>query len=220
MCVTPIDKHPRTLLLKDTFGTEFSTRLRDARLQFHNCDILDSDYIKEYTCKVDKLVCRNTLQQIDDKDQVLRNFYSILKPGGQAGILFCLANPVGTWQQTMASMEKWTPYLRSGVWPHFITGNMGTDYYKNLLEEIGFQEVRSERKDVPLSFSDYRSCLRELLPIGRSRLNIPDERMDEFKRDSLQVFKSLIGWREGPMNYIASEVSLFAVKPLESKDSD
>ncbi|GFT34938.1 hypothetical protein NPIL_588571 [Nephila pilipes] len=39
--VTPIDKNPHTLLLEDTVGTEFSTRLRDARLQFHNCDILD-----------------------------------------------------------------------------------------------------------------------------------------------------------------------------------
>ncbi|GFU06135.1 hypothetical protein NPIL_197731 [Nephila pilipes] len=36
LCVTPMDKNTRTLLLKDTFATEFPTRIRDARLQFQN----------------------------------------------------------------------------------------------------------------------------------------------------------------------------------------
>ncbi|GFT77548.1 hypothetical protein NPIL_20011 [Nephila pilipes] len=218
-CVVPIDRNAHIIKLERSFGEDFEIRLRDARIQFHPVDILDSVCVQEFNGKIDKIVCRNTLQQICNKEQALRNIYDMLRPGGHAGILFCLANPVGTWQSTISSMEKWKQYMK-GPSPHFIPGSLETDYYKDLMEEIGFQEVRSEIKDVKLSFSNYQSCLRELLPIGRSLLDIPAEKMNDFKRDSLQLFRELIGWSEGPMNYTASELVLFAVKPLESSDSE
>lgn len=214
-CLIAIDKTPSIMNRGLSAVNEqiYENLLETECFQFHVIDILNSEFFHENGGLLDKIVCRNTLQQISDKDIAFRNMYAALKPGGHAAILFCLTNPVGIWQSTMTASENWRQY-RKNVPPLFFPGNMEDDFYKNLLEDIGFQVVKCERIDVRLQFSSEQHCLRELLLFGRAILDIPQERMVEFKEDSLRVFKDLIGYSgSGRLRYETSDLLLLAIKP-------
>ncbi|GFQ71692.1 uncharacterized protein TNCT_516591 [Trichonephila clavata] len=114
-------------------------------------DITNSSIVEEYRNLLDKIVCRNTLQQIVNKELAFQNMYYLLKRGGHAGIIFCLANPVGSWQLKISSSENWGQYRKNGT-PLFTPANLEDNYYKNVLEDIGFRVVRCERSDVQLQF--------------------------------------------------------------------
>ncbi|GFY50467.1 uncharacterized protein TNIN_76831 [Trichonephila inaurata madagascariensis] len=67
--------------------------------------------------------------------------------------------------------------------PLFFPGNVERDYYKDMLEMIGFLDVRSEREELPLTFNDELDFREKLF---RERDTIfyepPQELRDEFQR--------------------------------------
>ncbi|GFR28662.1 jhamt [Trichonephila clavata] len=211
-CLLATDKFPILTeeIMEDEFFVEY---FRKAILQFHLVDIVDSSSLGHYRNIVNKIVCRNVLQQIANKEFAIRNMYHLLRPGGHVGILFCIANPVGTWQQRMCTSRNWAQY-RKNTLNFFIAGNFGDGYYKKVMEDIGFRVILCERSDVKLQFSNDQDLLEELLIYATALLNIPEDMMAVFKEESVKIFKELIGYSgSGPLRYQASELLLIAIKP-------
>ncbi|GFS79425.1 hypothetical protein NPIL_671061, partial [Nephila pilipes] len=65
--------------------------------------------LQEFEGKINKIVSRNTLQQIQNKELALENMFHMLEPGGQAGILFYLNSLLTPWLQKIAS-SRWKKY--------------------------------------------------------------------------------------------------------------
>ncbi|GFV00603.1 uncharacterized protein TNCV_915431 [Trichonephila clavipes] len=210
-CVLATDIAP--LFAVETLADKFLGKyFRNMSLQFHPIDITDRSSLEEFENRISKIVCRNTLQQIANKELAFKNMYHLLKPGGHAGIMFCLANPVGSWQLKISSSKNWGQYRRH-VTPLFTPANLEDNYYKNVLEDIGFRVVRCERRDVKLQFLNDQSLLTELLAIAEALLDIPADKMLQFKEESVELFKELIGYSgSGPLQYEASELLLLAIK--------
>ncbi|GFV12902.1 hypothetical protein TNCV_1352911 [Trichonephila clavipes] len=96
----------------------------------------------------------------------------------------------------------------------YYPANLEDGYYKTVLEDIGFRVVRCERSDVPLQFLNDQSLLRELLSLSTVILEIPEDRMTQFKEESVSIFKELIVYSgSGPIRYEVSELLLLAIKP-------
>ncbi|GFR28661.1 jhamt [Trichonephila clavata] len=196
-------------IMADEFFAEY---FRNATLQLHLVDIMDSSGLEDYRNFIHKIVCRNMLHQVADKELAFKNMYDMLRPGGHAGIIFCLANDICTWQIIISSSKNWGQYKREST-PFFIPANQEDNYYKDMLEDLGFRVVRCERKDVQMQFSSDQSLLKILLPIAKTNLNIPADRMTQFKEESVSLFKILINYSgNGPLHYKASEILLLAIK--------
>ncbi|GFS86945.1 uncharacterized protein TNCV_1280121 [Trichonephila clavipes] len=139
--------------------------------------------------------------------------YDLLRPGGHAGILFCTANPVDACQLLLSTSANWAQY-RISLMPFFTQANLEDEYYKVVLEYIGFRVVRCEKRDVQLLFLNDQSFLREFLAYTTVFLKIPEDRMAQFKEESVSHFKVLIGYSgSGPLRYEASELLLLAINP-------
>ncbi|GFT35025.1 hypothetical protein NPIL_394211 [Nephila pilipes] len=65
--------------------------------------------LQEFEGKINKIVSRNTLQQIQNKELALENMFHMLEPGGEAGILFYLSSLSTPWLQKIAS-SRWKKY--------------------------------------------------------------------------------------------------------------
>ncbi|GFY68552.1 uncharacterized protein TNIN_76441 [Trichonephila inaurata madagascariensis] len=207
-CLVACDKVPIMTeeILKDEFLAEYVCK---EILQFHLIDIVDC---LDYRNVVNKIVCRNVLQQITDKELAFGNMYDLLRPGGHAGILFCIVNPVDACQVLINASRNWSQY-RINPMPFFAKANIEDVYYKFLLEDIGFRVVRSEKRDVQLQFLNDQSFLK-FLAYSTILLKIPEDRMTQFKEESVSLFKRLIGYSgSGPLCYEASELLLLAIKP-------
>ncbi|GFY38707.1 uncharacterized protein TNIN_403741 [Trichonephila inaurata madagascariensis] len=140
-----------------------------------------------------------------------QNMYDLLKPGGHAGILFNIANPFEKWLQRIST--NWAQY-RTNMAILYYPANLEDGYYKTVLEDIGFRVVLCERSDVPRQFLNDENLLIELLSLTIMILEIPEDRMTQFKEESVSIFKELIGYSgSGPIRYEVSDLLLLAIKP-------
>ncbi|GFT65128.1 uncharacterized protein NPIL_66211 [Nephila pilipes] len=172
------------------------------------------DSLQPYKGSIDKVVSRHGFYQIENKELAIENIYHLLKPGGDAALLFWLDNPVGAWYIKIMSMEKWSNYIDiSKLIPPYFPGKLEKDYYKNVMQSVGFQDVRSQIINIPLVYSNDDICLNELLQIIEGIFKIPGERNVEFKCDLLECFKNIIGSKSEPVCYTIVGLHLFAVKP-------
>ncbi|GFT17890.1 uncharacterized protein NPIL_113441, partial [Nephila pilipes] len=93
-----LDKHPSVILEKRSFEDEmFENKIMSQVVQFFAADIEIRDSLQPYKGLIDKVVSRNGFYQIENKELAIENIYHLLKPGGDAALLFWLDNPMGTW---------------------------------------------------------------------------------------------------------------------------
>ncbi|GFU14303.1 uncharacterized protein NPIL_413521 [Nephila pilipes] len=217
-----LDMHPsiimKTRLVRDEM---FKNKIMSNIVQYCAADIEIRDSLQTYKGSIDKVVSRNVFHQIENKELAIENIYHLLKPGGDAALLFFFDNPIFTWYCKIMSMEKWSKYIDTTklISPYF-PGKLEKDYYKNVMQSVGFQEVRSEIINIPLVYRNDEICLNELLQIIEGIFNIPPERNDEFKCDLLECFKNIIGSKSEPICYTIVGLFLFAVKPSISLASE
>ncbi|GFT34936.1 hypothetical protein NPIL_588561 [Nephila pilipes] len=255
-----LDMHP-SIIMKTRLARDemFKNKIISNIVQYCAADIEIRDSLQTYKGSIDKVVSRNVFHQIENKELAIENIYHLLKPGGDAALLFFLDNPIFTLYCKIMSMEKWSKYITRfagywvlshlyvqempemhiwlkvwGLWqsykssgrkslvlmtdttklisPYF-PGKLEKNYYKNVMQSVGFQEVRSEIINIPLVYRNDEICLSELLQIIEGIFKIPGERNVEFKCDLLECFKNIIGSKSEPVCYTTVGLFLFAVKP-------
>ncbi|GFX56016.1 hypothetical protein TNCV_1953361 [Trichonephila clavipes] len=107
------------------------------------------------------------------------------------------------------------------VMPLFTPSYLEEGYYKDVLENIGFQVVLCERNTVQSQFLDDESFLREILIYARVQFKLREDLLTRFKEESISLFKELIGYSgSGPLCYEDSELLLLAIKPQDGKNLD
>ncbi|GFT42688.1 hypothetical protein NPIL_588821 [Nephila pilipes] len=182
------------------------------KIKFSSANIEIRSSLQEYEGKIDKIVSWNTFQQIRNKERAFENIHYVLKSGGHVGIWFYIYNPVCSWESKMMSMRKWNEYQTDPLIPYH-SGYLDTKYYKETMQEIGLRNVRVKKESRLNVFADDEECLGHLLKIAKNFFNIPSDRMNEFKTDSIQAFRELVEIPDGPIFYNNIEIGLFAVKP-------
>ncbi|GFS92664.1 uncharacterized protein NPIL_192311, partial [Nephila pilipes] len=90
------DKHPCVIMEKRSFKDElFENKIMSKTIQCSAADIEIRDSLQPYKGSIDKVVSRNVFYQIQNKELAIENIYHLLKPGGDAALLFWLDNPMG-----------------------------------------------------------------------------------------------------------------------------
>ncbi|GFT93795.1 uncharacterized protein NPIL_8221 [Nephila pilipes] len=210
-----LDKHPSVIMRRRQFKDEmFENKIMSKRVQRCSADIEIRDSLQPYKGSIDKVVSRYVFNQIENKELAIENIYHLLKPGGDAALLFWLDNPMCAWYSKIISMKKWSKYIdTSKLIPTYLPGKLEKDYYKNVMQSVGFQEVRSEIINIPLVYRNDEICLNELWQITKGISKIPRNRKLEFEFDLLESFKNIICSKSEPVCYTIVGLLLFAVKP-------
>ncbi|GFU12966.1 uncharacterized protein NPIL_650421, partial [Nephila pilipes] len=95
-CLIALDKHPSVIMEKRQFKDEmFENKIMSQIVQYFSADIERRDSLQPYKGSIDKVVSRHGFYQIENKELAIENIYHLLKPGGDAALLFWLDNPVG-----------------------------------------------------------------------------------------------------------------------------
>lgn len=182
------------------------------KVQIVCANIEEWDSVRKLEEKINIIVSRNALQQVQDIEMPLKNMYRMLKPGGNIGITYYINSIVDTWMKKIASVAKWKKYRVINVIA-FFPGSLETKYYKEMMKRIGFQDVRPEMRDIITSY-DTDDSRKKLFSITKKYFCIPPELMHEFEQESMIILDQVIDKDEnGSMEYKCREIHLFAVKP-------
>ncbi|GFQ86795.1 jhamt [Trichonephila clavata] len=147
-----------------------------------------------------------------------RNVYRLLKPGGEAGFFFCVNSCIYTFLTVLSEIPKYGITLEDIFSHNLYPTEHGEQYYKELLEKIGFKDVRATEKEKWLPF-DTEENFEEIFIKGLvNNLEISREDSETFKAEVLELFEKTFGRYEGKLCYVSVHLNLFGVKPMESSD--
>ncbi|GFY37725.1 hypothetical protein TNIN_462381 [Trichonephila inaurata madagascariensis] len=198
----------RTLVAVDRESTVFQqAHFRDRRINSCVGNILERDSLKMYEGKMNKIISADTFHHIYDKEMAFRNAYRLLKPGGEAGFLFV----VNSW------MYK---FLKAGALPeNLYPPDNENQYYKEMLERIGFKDVRAFEEEKRFCFPTDECFKDSIVELYKVKLKIPPEAAETFEKELIELYEREVGRYEGKLCYVSVRLNLLGVKPLERSDS-
>ncbi|GFR33924.1 jhamt [Trichonephila clavata] len=147
-----------TLIAVDKDSTVYEkAHFRERRIQFCVGDIKDRDSLKSYEGKMDKVISTSTFHQIIDKEMAFRNVYRLLKPGGEAGFFFCVNSCTCKLLMALSEIPEYEAILQDSCVENLYSPEHGRQYYREMLEKIGFKHVQAfeEEKRLPFPTDKY-----------------------------------------------------------------
>ncbi|GFQ95927.1 jhamt [Trichonephila clavata] len=204
----------KALIAVDHNSTVFKkAQFRDTKIQFVVGDIRNRESLESHEGKMDKVISTNIFHHILDKETAFRNVYHLLKPGGEAGFSFVVGSSTHKFLTVLAEIPKYAAYLKGVSKRNPYPPEHRQQYYKEMLEKIGFKHVRAveEERRVPFN-TDARY---EDTYFGRLEImhQISPEGTEEFKEEALLLYERTFGRYEGKLCLITVELNLLGVKP-------
>ncbi|GFQ71968.1 jhamt [Trichonephila clavata] len=207
----------KELIAVDKESTVFETARFRNRIEFCVGDIQERDSLKSYEGKMDKIISAHTFHHIIDKETAFRNVYRLLKPGGEAGFFFCVNSCMHKFLTVLSEIPQYEAILKDTFLLKLHTPEHGEQYYKELLEKIGFKHVRAfEEERLPFSSDSSFKDFLEDLDIDPK---LSPETTETMKAEALELYEKKFGRLEGKLRYVYVQLNLLGVKPMESSDS-
>ncbi|GFT48306.1 uncharacterized protein NPIL_286991 [Nephila pilipes] len=163
---------------------------RDPKIDFECGDIEDRSTLKTWEGKVSKVVSTHCFHQLKDHEIAFKNVYHLLKPGGEAALLFCIQSGYVGWQLDLVNNPKWNRYSTGNTPEIPLTqfSNPASSFYKNMAEEIGFKIVSCEKDRIGVPFESDEVWQVAIFNLALSSFHIPPELKEEFRKDLYQTF--------------------------------
>lgn len=155
------------------------------KIEYVVADFRDPFAIKKWTQSISKVVSTFCFNWFQDHRAAFKNLYQALKPGGEAAILFVLSTPMWDGYHMYIDNPKWTKYLQNvetGI-PDSHFKKHGVPYYKDLLEDIGFNVFFIEEKSRAHVYPDDETGKDSCFTICGFSKHIPEDLKEEFKKD-------------------------------------
>ncbi|CAL1293369.1 unnamed protein product [Larinioides sclopetarius] len=183
--------------------------------------IFDRESIRDYEAEITKVISTNAFHQLMEKEEAFRNVYRLLKPGGEAAVLFAIESSLYEWLTELLKNPTWEEAYQCHYVEDMYQTGFGTAQYKEMVEKIGFQVIESSEKQRVSSFSSDQDCKELLYDMCGEKFKLPPELLEEFKEECYQVLLKLNPRdAKGKPCYRATELSLLLVKPKEGADSE
>jgi len=144
----------------------------------------------------DKVVSIFCLHRVKDRNQLARNIFAFLKPGGQAFLVLATKNETFPAWDMIAKTDKWKPYLKAAELP--VNEYQYMKYpdlvFKEALEKAGLvvEESHLTMRRGAFRFRDESDQVFMLRMKGFDPylLYIPEDLHEDYLRDLMAVFKN------------------------------
>ncbi|CAL1293360.1 unnamed protein product [Larinioides sclopetarius] len=207
-----VDGNPQVL---HKFKQESQTKI-----QCVVADIEKRNSLGYYEGRMNKVVSTNVFHQLMEKEEAFRNMYRLLKPGGEAAVLFIIKSISYEWLTEMLKNTKWKDAYRGYYEENLYKGGFGADQYKEMVEKIGFQVTECSEIERVIPYPSDEICKEDLYEMNGKNFMILPDLLEEFKEERFQVLLKL-GARdaEGSPCFRYTHLSLLLVKPTEGSVS-
>ncbi|GFR00019.1 jhamt [Trichonephila clavata] len=206
----------RELIAVDKESTVFQTAHFRNRIEFCVGDIQERDDFKSYEGKMNKILSTDAFHLIIDKEAAFRNVYRLLKPGGEAGFLFYVNSCMNKFLMALMEIPKYRAILKGTSLGNMYPPEHGKQYYKDMLEKIGFKHVRAFEEERNLPFNTDECFKDSILERFRIHYKISPEAAETLQEEVLELYENVVGRRDGKLCYVTVQLNLLGVKPMES----
>ncbi|GFS66283.1 hypothetical protein NPIL_549761, partial [Nephila pilipes] len=148
--------------------------------------------LQEFEGKMDKLISTDTIHTISNKKLVFENVYSLLRPGGQVALHFLVDSCYYNFLTVLLGIPKFKKIFKGEYTANMYPKERRAHYYKQMLEEVGFQYVESkvfERKNTAPSDEEWIDLLFERY---RNIFEIPPDSEEDIKEEFFRIYVTII----------------------------
>ncbi|CAL1275211.1 unnamed protein product, partial [Larinioides sclopetarius] len=149
--IVAIDKDPYCIQRsKDEFKHETFKKAK-----FHCASITDWAELQRWKGKISKIISAHCISFVKRQERAFRNMFELLKPGGQAALLFILRSESDDVYLEMAKKPKWSEYFKR-LNTQIVLKLRESDptYYSNMLKRIGFLVLFCREQIIEYVFHD------------------------------------------------------------------
>nr|UJH41147.1 juvenile hormone acid methyltransferase-2 [Pardosa pseudoannulata] len=160
------------------------------KIEYHVADIENRNTILKWSEQISKVISIYCFNWLENQKEAFENIYHILKPGGEAGLLFVLSTPFWDSYHLHYNNPKYKKYLenkRSYI-PESHFKKHDAAFYRNLLQDIGFDVIVCEDEKRTYTYPSEEDCRAATYSRCALTSYIPDELKPEFREDSFQGF--------------------------------
>lgn len=158
------------------------------KIEYHVANIKKWHTLDKWSEQISKVMSLFCLNWVNNQEEAFRNIYRLLKPGGEAALLFVLSTSFWDSYKLLIDNPKWSKYLKDAN-PHIPESHFkkyDASYYHNLLENIDFNVVICKDENKTYVFQDDGDCRDSVFSISGFSNYIPDNLKSEFKEDLFQ----------------------------------
>ncbi|XP_055945557.1 juvenile hormone acid O-methyltransferase-like [Argiope bruennichi] len=180
-------------------------------------DIEKRETLRNYKGKINKIISIRTFHQLINKEEAFRNVYHLLKPGGEAAILFVIKSLIYEWLTEMLRIPKWKEVYQGSYTVDMYKSGENKDRFKEMVEKIGFRVLECSEAKIVIPYPSDQACKDALYQMCGNSFNIPPEEVEQFKEECFQLLvKTSARDPEGRPCYRSTELRLLLAKPTES----
>nr|UJH41152.1 juvenile hormone acid methyltransferase-7 [Pardosa pseudoannulata] len=190
----------------------------DQRVEYHLADIENKNTVEKWFQQITKVISTFCLHWFKNVEEASRNIYNLLKPGGEAALIFVVT--CNTWDcyELLRGNPKWNKYIKD-VHPYVPESHhkkYGIGYFSSFFEKIGFKVLLAEHQDRKFTFQDDNAC-KDFWFVACAYINhIPKELQEDFMNE---LFKGFLCYNErnseGKPVMLYSTIEILLKKPLE-----
>ncbi|CAL1275206.1 unnamed protein product [Larinioides sclopetarius] len=163
---------------------------RPSNIVFQNADIENRSTLVKWEGQISKVISTHCFHMLQDQKTGFQNVYDLLKPGGEAAILFCIQSGYVGWLCDLRDDTKWNKYYNGNApeIPSTQFINIDDSYYKTILEEIGFRIIVCVKDRIGVPYESENAWKEVIFKLALSSFDIPEDLHEEFKKDLYEAF--------------------------------
>ncbi|XP_055945897.1 juvenile hormone acid O-methyltransferase-like [Argiope bruennichi] len=163
---------------------------RPSSIVYQCADIENRSSLIKWEGQIAKVISTHCFHMLHDQRAGFQNVYNLLKPGGEAAILFCVQSGYVGWHCELRDDTKWNKYYNGNApeIPSTQLTNIDDSYYTAMLEEIGFRIILCEKDRIGVPFESEKAWKDMTFKLALSSFDIPEDLQEEFKKHLFEAF--------------------------------
>ncbi|GFU43034.1 methyltransf_25 domain-containing protein [Nephila pilipes] len=185
-----------------------------SNVKFVVADIADWTSLKKWEGQVSHMVSLRYLNIVYNHKIAFDNIFRLLKPGGEAALLFPVASDAYEFILKVTKSQIWKPYFTDTfIAPESYENDWNEEHYEELLTDVGFN-VKHISLESGTFFYATEEMFKEDIRTSLAQ-TIPTELKEKFAEDILEMYYIYYGGKgnNGPFNLDYYYISCFLKKP-------
>lgn len=152
------------------------------KVEFHLADIEDRSSVSIWEGSISKIFSTHCIHWLKNQRRGFESLYSLLKPKGEAGLLFLLSTPTWNSYPVLINNVKWNTYLKNvdQYVPESHHLKLRSDFFQEMLRELGFEVLICEEANTSYSYKDDNEARESWSTTSALPPHIPQELREEF----------------------------------------
>nr|UJH41150.1 juvenile hormone acid methyltransferase-5 [Pardosa pseudoannulata] len=184
------------------------------KIEYHVADIEDRYTILKWSQQISTVTSILCFHWLEKQKEAFENIFYILKPGGEAALVFVLSSGIWDAYQLITKNQKYKEYLKNkrSYIPESHFKKYGAAFYRYMLQGIGFDVIVCEEEKRSFTFPNDDACRAALYSLCGLTNYIPEKLRPEFEEDIFENFLLCNGYRDDGKHTLYYKILTLVIK--------